>query len=158
MEAFLMTSVVQQAADRLGRRPLLVVLPLLAMISTAALLIACKPRLSRSYTSLILLYRRRSERRRYGPNDIYCANRTIQIATYILLAIAGIFVSASTKAAFTPTLCISDLTDDDNRSKYYSRLESMALFGPCLAFGTSPIALPHDTPLTSRRSHLRPRE
>jgi hypothetical protein len=69
---------------------------------------------------------------------IYSANRPIQIATYILLAVAGIFVSASTKAAFTPTLCISDLTDDDNRSKYYSRLESMALFGPCLAFGTSP--------------------
>lgn len=38
-----MTSVVQQAADRVGRRPLLVVLPLLAMVSTAALLIACKP-------------------------------------------------------------------------------------------------------------------
>lgn len=39
--AFLMTSFVQRLADRLGRRPLLVTLPLLAMISTAALLIGC---------------------------------------------------------------------------------------------------------------------
>ncbi|KAJ9096823.1 hypothetical protein QFC21_005094 [Naganishia friedmannii] len=54
--------------------------------------------------------------------------------SYICLLLNGIFVSASTKAAFTPSLCISDLTDDENRSKYYSRLESMALFGPCLAF------------------------
>lgn len=39
--AFLMTSFVQRLADRVGRRPLLVTLPLLAMISTAALLIGC---------------------------------------------------------------------------------------------------------------------
>ncbi|KAJ9095405.1 hypothetical protein QFC20_006687 [Naganishia adeliensis] len=124
--SFLMTSVVQQAADRLGRRPLLVVLPLLAMVSTAALLIA------------------------------YIVRK--DIATYILLAVAGVFVSASTKAAFTPTLCISDLTGDENRSKYYSRLESMALFGPCLAFVISALAnrytpwvtLPYYIALTSQ--------
>ncbi|KAJ9090947.1 hypothetical protein QFC20_007777 [Naganishia adeliensis] len=88
---------------RVGRRPLLIALPLLAMVSTAALLIA---------------YLVRSD-----P------------ISYLCLLLNGLFVSASTKAAFTPTLCIADLTNDDNRSKYYSRLESMALFGPCLAFG-----------------------
>ncbi|GHJ88029.1 hypothetical protein NliqN6_4431 [Naganishia liquefaciens] len=106
--SFLMTSFVQRLADKLGRRPLLVTLPLLAMVSTAALLIG------------------------------YLVRK--EAITYLCLIIAGTFVSASTKAAFTPTLCISDLTTEHNRSKYYSRLESMALFGPCLAFVISALA------------------
>ena len=39
--AFLSTSYVQSLADRFGRRPLLIGLPLLATISTAAMMIAC---------------------------------------------------------------------------------------------------------------------
>jgi len=46
--AFLSTSYVQQLCDRFGRRPLLIALPLLATVSTGALMIACELTLSHS--------------------------------------------------------------------------------------------------------------
>ena len=40
--AFLSSSYVQNLADRHGRRPLLIVLPLLATLATSAMIVACK--------------------------------------------------------------------------------------------------------------------
>jgi hypothetical protein len=40
--AFLSSSYVQNLADKHGRRPLLIVLPLLATLATSSMIVACK--------------------------------------------------------------------------------------------------------------------
>lgn len=40
--AFLSSSYVQNLADKHGRRPLLIILPLLATLATSSMIVACK--------------------------------------------------------------------------------------------------------------------
>lgn len=63
-----------------------------------------------------------------GPAD------TSQTLTWILFALTGIFVSASTKSVFVPTLCVADIASDDQRTRFYSRLEAVSLLGPGTAY------------------------
>ena len=97
-EAFLSTSYVRNAADKYGRRPLLYILPLLAMVAT---------------TSMIIAY-----------------ITTNPILPWVLLALNGIFISASTKSLFVPGLSVSDVADDQQRTRFFSRLEAVSLLGP----------------------------
>lgn len=57
-----------------------------------------------------------------------------QTLTWILLGITGVFVSASTKSVFIPTLCVADVASDDERTRFYSRLEAVSLLGPGTAY------------------------
>ncbi|OCF31827.1 hypothetical protein I317_03330 [Kwoniella heveanensis CBS 569] len=56
---------------------------------------------------------------------------------WILLTTTGIFVSASTKSVFLPTLCVADVASEDARTRFYSRMEAVALLGPGTAYITS---------------------
>ncbi|WVR05536.1 hypothetical protein IAU60_002554 [Kwoniella sp. DSM 27419] len=58
-------------------------------------------------------------------------------AAWILLTATGVFVSASTKAIFVPTLCVADVASDEARTRFYSRMEAIALLGPGAAYITS---------------------
>ncbi|ORY27103.1 major facilitator superfamily domain-containing protein [Naematelia encephala] len=100
--SFLSSSYIQFLADRFGRRPLLITLPLLATVSTMSMPIA------------------------FWWNS--------QIAMWILLVTNGVFVSASTKSIFVPTLCVADVASESTRTRFYSRLEAVGLLGPVLAF------------------------
>jgi Na+/melibiose symporter-like transporter len=81
--AFLSSSFVQRMADKFGRRPLMIILPLLATISTISLPLSYK-----------------------WNNDV---------AMWIFIVATGVFVSASSKSIFVPTLCVADIADDDER-------------------------------------------
>ncbi|WRT66034.1 uncharacterized protein IL334_002985 [Kwoniella shivajii] len=61
----------------------------------------------------------------------YVNNTTL---AWILLVLTGIFVSASTKAVFLPSLCVADVATDEARTKFYSRMEAVALLGPGTAY------------------------
>ncbi|KAK6907824.1 hypothetical protein L486_05744 [Kwoniella mangroviensis CBS 10435] len=100
--SFLSSPYVQSLSDRYGRRPLLIIGPLIATISTGSILLA-----------------------------YYINNSTI---AWILLILTGIFVSASTKAVFLPSLCVADVATDDARTRFYSRMEAVALLGPGTAY------------------------
>ncbi|WVF71017.1 hypothetical protein IAT40_005813 [Kwoniella sp. CBS 6097] len=56
---------------------------------------------------------------------------------WVLLTTTGIFVSASTKSVFLPTLCVADVASEDARTRFYSRMEAVALLGPGTAYITS---------------------
>ncbi|WVQ96944.1 hypothetical protein IAU59_004053 [Kwoniella sp. CBS 9459] len=56
---------------------------------------------------------------------------------WVLLTTTGIFVSASTKSVFLPTLCVADVASEDARTRFYSRMEAVALMGPGTAYITS---------------------
>ncbi|ORX40178.1 major facilitator superfamily domain-containing protein [Kockovaella imperatae] len=56
------------------------------------------------------------------------------ILPWILLALNGIFITASTKSLFVPTLLVSDVADDEQRTRYFSRLEAVSLLGPGTGF------------------------
>ncbi|KAK8846882.1 hypothetical protein IAR55_005972 [Kwoniella newhampshirensis] len=53
---------------------------------------------------------------------------------WILLAMNGIFVAANTKTTFLPGLCVADVASDEARTRFYSRMEAIALLGPGTAF------------------------
>ncbi|WWC68302.1 uncharacterized protein I206_102226 [Kwoniella pini CBS 10737] len=61
----------------------------------------------------------------------YIKNTTL---AWILLITTGIFVSASTKAVFLPSLCVADVATDEARTRFYSRMEATALLGPGTAY------------------------
>ncbi|WWC88216.1 uncharacterized protein L201_003121 [Kwoniella dendrophila CBS 6074] len=100
--SFISSPYVQSLSDKYGRRPLLIIGPLLATISTGSILLA-----------------------------YYINNTTL---AWILLVLTGIFVSASTKAVFLPSLCVADVATDDARTRFYSRMEAVALLGPGTAY------------------------
>ncbi|WWC60666.1 uncharacterized protein I303_103241 [Kwoniella dejecticola CBS 10117] len=105
--SFISSPYVQSLSDKYGRRPLLIIGPLIATISTG---------------SILLSY--------------YIKNTTL---AWILLILTGIFVSASTKAVFLPSLCVADVATDEARTRFYSRMEATALLGPGTAYIISAI-------------------
>jgi hypothetical protein len=74
------------------------------------------------------------------------------------LVLNGVFVSASTKSVFVPTLCVADVANDkqryvpppqltcesDDRTRFYSLLEAVSLLGPGFAYSKSPPTLKSD--------------
>ncbi|KAK1921124.1 major facilitator superfamily domain-containing protein [Papiliotrema laurentii] len=53
---------------------------------------------------------------------------------WVLLAMNGIFVSASTKAIFVPTLSVTDVANEQQRTRFFSRLEAVSLLGPGIGY------------------------
>ena len=47
--------------------------------------------------------------------DVGDAADLMQTLAWVLLAMNGFFVSASTKSVFVPTLCVADVASDDER-------------------------------------------
>lgn len=54
--------------------------------------------------------------------------------SWFLLALNGIFVSASTKSVFVPSLSIADVSSESGMTKAYSLLEAVTLLGPGSAY------------------------